>query len=475
MEFVGYFTQWGIYGKKFFLKTIDDNGTAAKLTILNYAFENITSGDVKESDTYPEGYRGYSCFEEVRHAPDYEVRKADDAVNVADAGADYLTPFQNAGEQKPIGNDDPGWGAKQLMGNFNQLKKLKAKHKDLKVLVSLGGWSFSRNFSVAAKTPESRKALVSSCIDLFIKGNLPEKIWVQNYQDASDIRLKQEYGGTGAARGIFDGIDIDWEWPGCDKGLTGNTYDKDHDRANLVELLKEFRKQLDELDVHEYKPVGGRFLLTAFLPADPEIIKAGWDVQAIMDVLDFGNLQGYDYRGPFASPYITGHQSPLHAVKSDPVQPPLCVEDAVDAWAGDKGRNLHKLNLGIPYYARGWAGVENGSKDGLFKSAERPVEVGSQPDIKMYEKGIVSFKDLRAAYLEGSSYTRFEDLESGSAWLYSENKKVFWTVDDGPVVHNKAKYAKDRGMAGVMVYPLDGDDDGTGFLSTKIRNGLDGR
>ena len=60
-----------------------------------------------------------------------------------------------------------------LAGNFNQLRKLKERSPDTKVLISLGGWTWSDNFSAAAATPESRAALVSSCIDLYLKGNLP--------------------------------------------------------------------------------------------------------------------------------------------------------------------------------------------------------------------------------------------------------------------------------------------------------------
>src|SRR5206468_6050283 len=94
-----------------------------------------------------------------------------------------------------------------IAGNFNQLKKLKAKHPNLKILMSLGGWTYSKYFSDAASTDASRKALVSSCLDMFIKGNLPSQ---------------SGYGGAGTAKGIFDGFDIDWEYPGSTGGHTGN-------------------------------------------------------------------------------------------------------------------------------------------------------------------------------------------------------------------------------------------------------------
>ena len=119
-----------------------------------------------------------------------------------------------------------------LAGSFNQLKQLKAKHPDLKVMMSIGGWTWSKNFSLAAETDASREKLVSSCINMFIKGNLP----------VIDGR-----GGAGAAAGVFDGFDIDWEWPGSPNGNVGNHVDPVNDARNFKLLLAEFREQLDAL------------------------------------------------------------------------------------------------------------------------------------------------------------------------------------------------------------------------------------
>jgi chitinase len=109
---------------------------------------------------------------------------------------------------------------------------------------SLGGWTFSKYFSDAALTAASREHFVSSCIDLFIKGNLP---------GAPD----------GAAAGLFDGIDLDWEWPGSE-GNAGNII-RAEDKQNFTKLAAEFRRQLDEYGA----TTGEDYLLTSFLPAAP--------------------------------------------------------------------------------------------------------------------------------------------------------------------------------------------------------------
>ena len=62
---------------------------------------------------------------------------------------------------------------------------------------------------------------MASCIDLFIKGNLPDPGW-------------GGMGGPGAAAGVFDGIDLDWEWPGSD-GNVGNII-RPEDKANFTLL-----------------------------------------------------------------------------------------------------------------------------------------------------------------------------------------------------------------------------------------------
>ncbi|GAA0349582.1 hypothetical protein GCM10010319_28030 [Streptomyces blastmyceticus] len=462
MEFIGYFPQWAIYDRKQFLKTLHDNGTAERLTILNYAFENLTSGDVKKSEAYPEGYTGYRCFEEVRPL-DNTKPGADAGINSGDAGADYLTPFVKGSGKEPIGANDPGWSAQALMGNFNQLRQLREKHKKLKVLVSLGGWTYSRNWSLAVATQKGREELVSSCIDLFIKGNLPKRIWVRNWQ-THKLAEQDVFGGAKAAAGIFDGVDIDWEWPGCDKGLPGNKYDPQHDKANFVELLKEFRKQLDDPElVKNYPPRGGKYLLTAFLPADPEIMKAGWDAPEVMKCLDFGNIQGYDFHGSWDK--TTDQQSALH-----PPAQGLSVESAVNAWIKAAGEGVRsKLTFGIPYYSRGWKGVGTEHDNGLHNSASGPAD-------GKYEPGVNDYREI--AKLDTTSYPVFREKsstgEESSAWRYSKTDRVFWTYDDPTLAYHKAAYAKKIKLGGVMAYSLDGDDPSTGVLSQQIRAGLDG-
>src|SRR5690606_41778334 len=110
------------------------------------------------------------------------------------AWADYGRSFQ-AGEGADRGGHT--WD-QDLRGNFTQLRQLKEIRPGLKVHLSIGGWTWSKHISDAASAPESRARMASSCIDMFLRGNLPA------FDGA---------GGPGSAYGVFDGIDLGWEWP----------------------------------------------------------------------------------------------------------------------------------------------------------------------------------------------------------------------------------------------------------------------
>ena len=111
---------------------------------------------------------------------------------------------------------------------------------------------------------------------MFIKGNLPV--------------IGGERRRPGPAAGIFDGIDLDWEWPGS-AGNDGNVIAPD-DKANFAALIQEFRNQLNAYGA----TVGKHYLLSAFLPADPAKVDAA-STRRIFANLDYATVQGYDFYG----------------------------------------------------------------------------------------------------------------------------------------------------------------------------------
>ena len=172
-------------------------GAAAKLTHLNYAFGGVA----------PEREPATSSASRPTPGPTTSARSAPARASTA----------------------SPTPGAAAAAATSASCASSRRSTRELKVLMSLGGWTLSKYFSDAALTEQSRRTLVQSCVDLFIKGNLPT--------------------GAGAAAGVFDGFDLDWEWPGSD-GNAGNVI-RPEDKANFTCSLAEFRRQLDAYGRHD--------------------------------------------------------------------------------------------------------------------------------------------------------------------------------------------------------------------------------
>lgn len=412
-EVGGYFTQWGVYGRNYEVADIETSGTAGKLTFLNYAFGNV----------YPKN-GGYEC-DMVNKA---EPAGFDPSSPEAGTGGDAYSDYGRNPARTVNGQPTPAWNA-PLSGNFAQLKSLKAQHPGLKTFISLGGWTWSKNFSAAASTDSLRKQLVSSCIDIYIRGNLP---------------MRDYHGGPGAAAGVFDGIDIDWEFPGGG-GMPYNG-EQAADRENYTLLLAEMRRQLDIQGAIDHK----RYYLTAAVGAGKDKIESTEPVQYAQH-LDWINVMSYDFHGGWTATGPTNFNAHLLA---DPVDPS---NGADREYVADKAiRNLiaagvpaDKLLLGIPFYGRGWTGVSAGPNgDGLYQAATGAA-TGS------YEAGIDDFKVLK-----NKSGMRYYHPITKQLYLYTGYGGEWWSYDDANVVATKMQYVKDHGLRGAFSWSLDGDSNG---------------
>ncbi|GAA5078043.1 glycosyl hydrolase family 18 protein [Lysobacter panacisoli] len=398
---IGYFAQWGIYARNYRVKNIDTSGSASKVTHINYAFGNVRNNRCEVGVTVP----------------------TNEATGVGgDAFADYTKAF-GAGESVSGAADT--WD-QPLRGNWNQLKQLKAKYPNIKVLISLGGWTWSRGFASAAR-PENRVAFVSSCIDAYIRGNLP---------------VTDGAGGVGAAAGVFDGIDLDWEYPSA-CGLTCGTPEES---ANFTALLAEFRRQLNA--------VRPGLLLTIAAGAGVDKVRVT-DPATYSQYLDYINVMTYDFHGTWDS--RTNHHSPLFDSPNDPRtgdQKFYNSNDAMEAFLS-RGVPASKLNLGIGFYGRGWTGVAN-VNNGLYQTGSAAPGT--------YEAGNEDYKVLKDR--PGTVYT---DANARATWKYDGN--TFWSYDTPAMVTEKMGYVKAQNLGGAFFWEFSGDD-ASGTLATTISNGL---
>lgn len=393
---LGYFPTWASgdthdYEVADLVKT----GAAADLTHLTYAFGNVTS--------------------------DLVCDISDDVVP-----ADGVDPGQPEGDPENdylrlVGASDAVDGVadvegQALAGNFNQLRKLKEVYPDLKIMLSLGGWTWSDNFSEAAKTAEGRERLVDSCLDIYLDGNLP---------------VYGEQGGDGVAAGIFDGFDVDWEWPAA----TGEhpTPNPEVDQENFLALMELFREKLDERSAAD----GEDYLLTGFAPAGwAPRTQGGWVDPRLAAVVDFLNIQGYDYHGTWVADR-TGHQGNLHPY-SWPDAPDqdanwgLAADGLLGAYRA-AGYRDDQIVLGLAAYGQGWSGVEDPTPGSPAGGAI----------------GVKNYSELR------SVGTEYYDADAVAAYRWDGDQ--WWSLDTPRSVTAKAEWLAENGFGGAYFWDIAGD------------------
>lgn len=298
---MGYFTNWGVYGRNYHVKNLVTSGSAAKMTHINYAFGNVQNGKCTIGDAYADYDKAYTADQSV------------------DGVADTW--------------DQP------LRGNFNQLRKLKAKYPHIKVLYSFGGWTWSGGFTQAAQNPA---AFAQSCHDL-----VEDPRWAD----------------------VFDGIDLDWEYPNA----CGLTCDSSGPGA---------LKKISDATRAKFGP---NYLVTAAITADAS---AGGKIDATdyagaAQSMDWYNVMTYDFFGAWAKQGPTAPHSPLTSYTGIPQQG----FNSADAIAKLKAQGVpaKKLLLGIGFYGRGWTGVTQSAPGGTATGAAAGT----------YETGFEDYKVLK--------------------------------------------------------------------------------
>ncbi|KAI1823786.1 endochitinase [Xylaria intraflava] len=254
-----YFTNWGIYGRNYQPAQLP----ASQLNQVLYAFANFRSdGTVYSSDTYS----------------DLEKHYSGDSWN------------------------DVGTNA---YGCVKQLYILKKANRQLKVLLSIGGWTYSPGFAAAASSDATRTTFANTAVEL-----------VKNWG--------------------FDGIDIDWEWPASET-----------EANNMVSLLSAIRQKLDSYSSQYAKNY--HFILSVALPAGPDNYSKMKLSQMNAAGVDQFNMLAYDYAGAWDK--TSGHQANLYKDPARPLDTPFSTDVPIKAYIA-AGVPANKIILGMPLYGR---------------------------------------------------------------------------------------------------------------------------
>ncbi|ALG12763.1 chitinase C-terminal domain-containing protein [Kibdelosporangium phytohabitans] len=457
---IGYFTSWRT-GKDGSPRYLAGDIPWSKVTHINYAFAHVGT---------------------------------DNKVSVGPAGANNpATGMEWPGV--PGAEMDPSLSYK---GHFNLLTKYKKQHPDVKTLISIGGWAETGGFL----NPDGTRTASGGFYKM-----AQSQAAIDTFAD-SVVAFLRQYG--------FSGADIDYEYA-TSANYAGNPDDywisqttRGQQMTGYVNLMRTLRSKLDAASAAD----GKHYLLTAAVSSSGWLLR-GAETYQVTQYLDFVNLMSYDLHGAWN--HFVGPNAPLFDDGNDAELKHWQVYTAAQYegvgylntdWAYHYFRGAMpagRINIGVPFYTRGWQGV-NGGNNGLWGTAALPdqkkcppgtgssvgstvpcgngaigidnlwhdstaggaeVPSGVNPmwHAKNLERGVQG--DYLAAYgldpvndptdrLTGT-YARNYNNTLTAPWLWNAQKKVFLSTEDETSIAAKAKYVADKGIGGVMIWELSGD------------------
>lgn len=283
--------------------------------------------------------------------------------------------------------------------NLRRLSDLKKKKPRFKILISLGGWSWSKNFSDAVLTDSSTRNFANSCIAIMAKYNL-------------------------------DGVDIDWEYPGL-KG--DNNKFRPEDKEHYTLLFKYLREGLDSLS----KITRGTYLLTTAVGGSQSYIDHT-EMDKVQQYADYINIMSYDYKG--GNDTISGHHTNLYSSPDDASD--KSTDKSVKAFMA-AGVPADKIVVGLGFYGKGWE-MQSNDNNGLYQKTAKPMRNGG-------------YTFLKDSLINKNGFVRYWDDKAKAPYIFNKEKKVFISYDDEQSVKEKCKYVKDHKLAGVMFWEYNSD------------------
>ena len=295
--------------------------------------------------------------------------------------------------------------------NFAKLRELKKKHPHLKTLIAVGGWVWSRNFSDAALTAESRARFADS-----------------------GVAFIRQHG--------FDGIDVDWEFPVAG-GMADNVR-RPEDKRNFTLLLQALRDKLDAAG----KADGRRYLLTAAVGNNKGAL-SNIEAVPVAATLDWLNVMAYDMNGTWNK--YAAHLAPLHR---DPgltlaeADPHNNVADLIDLYLA-AGVPSRKIVLGVPFYGYSWknCGAPNDGEYQLCDGLGRGT----------WEEGVLDYSDIEATLVNKNGFKRHWNAAVKAPHVYNPQTGEFVTYEDRQSLKAKLHFLKQRKLGGAMFWELTGD------------------
>ncbi|CAF0830914.1 unnamed protein product [Rotaria sp. Silwood1] len=321
----------------------------------------------------------------------------------------------------PYEEDDlKGWTLNSK-GMYERVLTLKETNPDLRVLLSVGGWSHaSRGFNDVSKNDANIKTFVNNSIK-FLRDNK------------------------------FDGLDLDWEYPGAkDQGA------EPHSKTGYTKLVKKlsqmFQQEADETGKE-------KLLLTCATAAARHRIEAGYEVKEVCKYFDFVSVMTYDYHGSWEGK--TGHNSPLYGMRNERKKfREWNINSSMNVWV-ELGCPKEKLNVGLSAYGRAFSllrepGLTN-NKSMRKKKTSIGLKAGAAEAGKYTrEAGVLSYYEICELIQKNPSNRVLWHREMNVPYVSSE---ILWIgYDNIRSVKLKMQFLKEHGYGGIIIWSLDLDD-----------------
>lgn len=360
-----------------------------------------------------------------------------------DAQGNLVFTDKDAAVEAPVGQDGVQWQAANA-GILIALQQLRAENPNLKIGISLGGWSKSGDFAVVAADASKRANLIQNVIKFIKYTNM-------------------------------DFVDVDWEFPAevrqpdlvDNKNDEGTKYAMPEDKNNYILLLQDIKNALNKQGAE----LGKAYELSVALPAPKSKIDIGIDVPRLFNIVDFANIMTYDMRGAWDE--VSGHHTGLYTNPNDPLMGNnLSIDESVN-YLIQQGAEPNKIVVGAAYYTRGWDKVSQGSDPnhpGLFgeaalsaKDADQTPSHGAVGEAALAvgdggrRTGIWSYRNLDKLKATYPNLKEYWDDAAKAPYLYDGTTGVFYTYDNERSIQEKTKYVLENGLGGVIAWMASND------------------